>query len=244
MSDIPVNGGVDRPLPELSLVAEALIFGSDEPIGAERIADVFAEVRGEGKPSKSDVDSAIDVLNEVYEQSGHAMRVFRWAEGYRMATVQDVAPYLKAFLDQQRSRRLSRSLMEALAVVAYKQPVTKPEVDFVRGVDSDYALRKLMELDMVDVIGRSDAVGRPLLYGTTRTFLEKFGMKNLDALPNLREVEELLSDPAFNSEKAKLLLRQSLGGPAGEASDDATSADDLDGSLATNGTDSASPEDG
>jgi segregation and condensation protein B len=100
---------------------------------------------------------------------------------------------------------LSRSLMETLAVVAYKQPVTRPEVDFVRGVNSDYAIRKLMEMNLVDVRGRADSLGRPLLYGTTNRFLEQFGLMDLDDLPTLREVEELLDDPSFDEERAKLL---------------------------------------
>ncbi|MBT8402047.1 MAG: SMC-Scp complex subunit ScpB [Rhodothermia bacterium] len=197
-------------LDELSHVVEALVFGADEPVHAERVAEVYAEIRGVSRPSVDEVETAVTVLNQAYEASGHSIRVFKWAEGFRMATIPEVAPFLKAFLDSRKSRKLSRSLLETLAVVAYRQPVTKPEVDFVRGVDSDYALRKLMELDMIDVVGRSDAVGRPLLYGTTTTFLEKFGLDRLDTLPNLREVEDLLSDPAFNHEKARLLLRESL----------------------------------
>ncbi len=208
-----LRNGTDQALErldELSHVVEALVFGADEPVFAERVAEVYAEIRGTGRPSVEEVETAVEILNQAYAASGHSIRVFKWAEGFRMATIPEVAPFLKAFLDSRRTRRLSRSLLEALAVVAYRQPVTKPEVDFVRGVDSDYALRKLMEMDMVDVIGRSDAVGRPLLYGTTPTFLEKFGLDSLDTLPNLREVEDLLSDPAFNHEKARLLLRESL----------------------------------
>ena len=90
-------------------------------------------------------------------------------------------------------------------MVAYKQPVTRPEVDFVRGVNSDYALRKLMELELVDVEGRSESLGRPLLYGTTPNFLEQFGLDTLDDLPTIREVEELLDDPHFDDERAQLL---------------------------------------
>ncbi len=197
---------------ELALVTEALIFGADEPVRSETISEVFATVRGTERPGKQDIEGAVAHLNQRYEAAGRCVRIYEWAEGFRMATIPEVAPFLKVFLDQKRSRRLSRSLLETLAVVAYKQPVTKPEVDFVRGVDSDYGLRKLMELDMVDVIGRSEAVGRPLLYGTSPTFLEKFGMNNLQDLPNLREVEEILNDPAFSDEKARLVLRESLAG--------------------------------
>jgi segregation and condensation protein B len=95
--------------------------------------------------------------------------------------------------------------METLAVIAYRQPVTRPEVDFIRGVNSDYAIRKLLEMGLADVEGRADSLGRPLLYGTTSLFLEQFGLNSLDDLPTLREVEELLDDPAFDEERAKLL---------------------------------------
>ena len=130
-------------------------------------------------------------------------------------------------------------------MVAYKQPVTKPEVDFVRGVDSDYGLRKLMELDMVDVIGRSEAVGRPLLYGTSSTFLEKFGLRTLQDLPNLREVEEILNDPAFNSEKARMVLMESLGAQESEAtdvSDESTSVDVESSGQASPSTNGSHPQ--
>jgi segregation and condensation protein B len=95
--------------------------------------------------------------------------------------------------------------METLAILAYRQPVTRPEVDFIRGVNSDYAIRKLLELGLADVKGRSDSLGRPLLYGTTTRFLEQFGLSNLDDLPTLREIEELLDEPHFDEERAQLL---------------------------------------
>jgi segregation and condensation protein B len=97
--------------------------------------------------------------------------------------------------------------METLAILAYRQPVTKPEVDFVRGVDSDYAVRRLLDLGLVDVRGRADSVGRPLLYGTTDRFLELFGLNALGDLPNLREIESILDDPSFHRERARLLMK-------------------------------------
>lgn len=237
----------DADLVELALVTEALIFGADEPVRAETIAEVYASVRGGTRPQRADIEATVSHLNDKFEAAGRCVRIYEWAEGYRMATTPEVTPFLKVFLDQKRSRRLSRSLLETLAVVAYKQPVTKPEVDFVRGVDSDYGLRKLMELDMVDVVGRSEAVGRPLLYGTSSTFLEKFGLRNLDDLPNLREVEEILNDPAFDSEKARMVLMESLGGPASAPDTDqdptgTTATESSNGSVPpSNG--SPSPED-
>lgn len=189
---------------------EALIFAADEPIGAATIATVLGDVAGEEAPPIAVIEALVEALNTHYEANGRALRVRRWGGGYRLSTIPSVAHYLKTHFEQDRTKRLSRSLMETIAIVSYRQPVTKPEVDFVRGVDSDYALRKLLELNLIDVIGRSDSVGRPLLYGTTDHFLDVFGLDDLESLPTLREIEELLADPLFSREKAKLLVQQEM----------------------------------
>jgi segregation and condensation protein B len=190
---------------ELQRVAEALIFAGDEPVPAETVAEVYASVRGE-EVAGADVEEAVEALNRAYRQAGRAFRIRTWAGGYRMATVREVAPYVRALVEAEEERRLSRSLLETLAVIAYKQPVTKPEIDFVRGVDADYALKKLLAKNFVAVVGRSEAVGRPLLYGTTDRFLEQFGLAAIDELPRPREIEQLLNDPAFTHERTELLI--------------------------------------
>lgn len=190
---------------ELQRVAEALIFAGDEPVPAATVASVYAAVRGEDVVD-ADVEDAIEALNRTYRQAGRSFRIRTWAGGYRMATIREVAPYVRALVEAEEERRLSRSLLETLAVIAYKQPVTKPEVDFVRGVDADYALKKLLSKDFVAVVGRSEAVGRPLLYGTTQRFLEQFGLAAIDELPRPREIEQLLKDPAFTHERTELLI--------------------------------------
>ncbi len=195
---------------ELERVAEAVIFAADEAVPAPRIAQVYADVTGDEVPTEAAVEAAVKSLNAQYNQTGRIFHIHAWSGGYRLATVQSVAPFLKAFFDRQRQKRLSRSLLETLAILVYRQPVTKPEIDFVRGVDSDYAVRKLMEIGLVDVVGRGDSVGRPLLYGTTPRFLDQFGLHSLDDLPRLREIEELLDDPAFSRERARLLMLSSL----------------------------------
>lgn len=191
---------------------EALIFAADEPIDAREMAAVLGEVSGEEAPEPTVIVALVEALNAHYEAQGRAFRVRRWSGGYRLSTTQAVAPYLKSHFERDRKKRLSRSLMETIAIVAYRQPVTKPEVDFVRGVDSDYTLRKLLELSLIDVIGRSDSVGRPLLYGTTDKFLDAFGLDTLEDLPTLREIEDLLADPMFSREKAKLLMLDDMEG--------------------------------
>ncbi|HMB93140.1 MAG TPA: SMC-Scp complex subunit ScpB [Rhodothermales bacterium] len=220
----------DGRVKEWTHAIEALIFAADEPVTTSQIAEVIAEVTQEDALSSEQIEVLIGQLNSDYEATGRVLSIQNWAGGFRMATKPEVAPYLKAFFSIDRQRKLSRSLMETLAILTYRQPATKPEVDFVRGVDSDYALRKLMEIGLADVIGRSESVGRPLLYGTTPRFLEAFGLARLDDLPNLREIEALLDDPAFNREKARLLMLEGLDAPefASEEAEDQTDEENFD----------------
>ena len=201
----PSSESVGREDLTLDEAAEAIIFAADEPVAPDRIAEIVADVTGCSEPSNEEVAAAIDRLNDAYTERGRAFEIKSWAGGYRMATRSSLAPFAKAYYVEEQETSLSRSLMETLAVIAYRQPVTRPEVDFVRGVNSDYAIRKLLEMDLAIVEGRADSVGRPLLYGTTDRFLEQFGLDELDDLPTLREVEDLLDDPAFDDERAKLL---------------------------------------
>jgi len=212
----------------LQQIVESLIFAAADPLPAARIAEVIHEVTGQAPPPDASIEEAVEQLNERYDNGQCGLRIEQWAGGFRMTTVTAVAPYLKAFRKQEHQRTLTRSLMETLAIVAYRQPTTKPEVDYVRGVDADYALRKLMGLDLIDVVGRSDAIGRPMLYGTTDEFLKAFGLNALDDLPNLRSIEELLDDPAFDEERAELMLLREL--PVQQRSEAASV-------LSTNGTD-------
>lgn len=204
---------------------EAIIFSADEPMAASAIADVIAEVTGVPAVDLAAIEQAIEALNAAYQASERTFRIHRWGGGYRMATLPDVAPFVQAYVNPQRTQRLSRSLLETIAILAYRQPVTKPEIDAVRGVDSDYALRKLLELGLIDVVGRSESLGRPLLYGTTPKFLDVFGLSDLDGLPSLREVEEILGDSAFSKERAELLMLRDLEAPS---SNGTTHADDAD----------------
>ena len=188
----------------LDFAVEALVFASDVPLGAADVARVVGEVTGTGH-SETEVAASVERLNGAYGQTDRAFRILATGGGYRLLTVEDAAPFLQALFAQEDERRLSRSLLETLAVVAYRQPVTKPEVDHVRGVGSDYAIRSLLEKDFVTVVGRSDTVGRPLLYGTTDRFLDQFALAALGDLPRPREIDELLADPRFARERADLL---------------------------------------
>lgn len=189
----------------LRALAEALLFEAAGPLAPAELAALLT--RGVGQPVSAEAAAAaVEALRDDLDARGSALGVFVWGGGYRLATRAELAPALEADrTPEPRARKLSPSLLETLAVVAYRQPVSKPEVDFVRGVDSDYTLSRLAELGLVAVAGRGDGVGRPLLYGTTEAFLDTFGLAALTELPTLREVQELLADPSFSEERARLL---------------------------------------
>lgn len=202
MDEQKESSAADHTLEE---AAEAIIFAADEPVEPDRIAEIVGEVTGRTELPVEEIESAIERLNEAYRAADRALEIKEWGGGYRMVTRSALSPFVKTLFIGEQETSLSRSLMETLAVIAYRQPVTRPEVDFIRGVNSDYAIRKLLEMGLADVEGRADSLGRPLLYGTTSLFLEQFGLSSVEDLPTLREVEELLDDPAFDEERAKLL---------------------------------------
>ncbi|MCY4172155.1 MAG: SMC-Scp complex subunit ScpB [Bacteroidetes bacterium] len=195
----------------LPMIVETLTFAAETPVSIEQICSIFAEVvPSEPALGAADVEQALELLNSSYEKEGHAFRIQSWAGGLRMTTTAELAPFLEVFFRQERSRRLTKPLMETIAIIAYRQPSTKAEIDAIRGVDSGYAIRKLLSLDLIAIKGRADVAGRPMLYGTTVRFLEQFGLNDLDGLPNLRQAEELLEDVKFDQERLRLLTATEL----------------------------------
>ena len=204
MEPVPVNRVAQDEEHRFDQSVEALVFASDVPLRDEDIARALAEVTGADVTDES-VRQSVARLNASYRETARAFRVEAWGGGYRLATIPEQAGVVRALFAQEAEKRLSRSLLETLAVIAYKQPVTKPEVEHVRGVGADYAVRQLLERGFIDIVGRADAIGRPILYGTTDRFLDQFGLESLDGLPTPREVEEILADPRFSRERAQLL---------------------------------------
>lgn len=208
---IAPNPGEDAMATEsLDRLVEALLFEATAALSAADLAS-FA-TRGLARPvTADDVLRSVERLRHGLATRASALDVFAWAGGWRLATRADLAPALDAArTTAPRPRVLSAALLETLAIVAYKQPVTRAEVEHVRGSDSDYALARLVGLGLVDPVGRGDGVGRPMLYGTTERFLDTFGLTALEDLPAMRDVESLLADPAFSSERARLLTPSSL----------------------------------
>ena len=170
-------------------ILEALLFSTDRPLSAARLASVLPV-------SGQDVEQLVQELNAVYASTGRAFRVRCVAGGYRLFTEPEFESYVEALAVISREARLSQAALETLAVVAYKQPVSKNDIEFVRGCDCDGVLRTLLSRRLLAIQGRSDGPGRPLLYATTDRFLEYFGLASLSDLPDWSEIAALVGDPS------------------------------------------------
>jgi segregation and condensation protein B len=169
-------------------IVEALIVAAGEPVSAARIAEIVPGLEA------ADIAGIVAELTREYEAQGRALEIWEVAGGYQLRTHASVAPYLRA-LHRERAVRLTRAALETLAVVAYRQPVTRAEIEHVRGVEAGPVLKSLVDRKLVRIAGHREVAGRPLVYATTKRFLEVFGLPKLDDLPTLREVEELLPPP-------------------------------------------------
>jgi segregation and condensation protein B len=170
-------------------LAEALILASPEPLPAKRLADLIPRCSAER------ARELVAELNAEYAAEGRAFEICEVAGGFQIRTLPEFSPYVQQ-LQSGRPLRLSPAALETLAVVAWRQPVTRAEVEFVRGVDVGAVLRSLLERKLLRIAGHREVPGRPLLYATTRRFLEVFGLASLDDLPTLREIRELAPEGA------------------------------------------------
>ena len=171
--------------PELTAVVEALLFVSGEPLPVARLASVIGTV------SKAEVEQALKSLKTHLEQESRGIQLVQVAGGYRLVTKADCAPWLKRLDKAKAAQKLSRSALESLAIIAYKQPLVRAEIEEIRGVETSGVLRTLLERKLVRIVGRKEVPGRPIMYGTTKFFLEHFGLQDLSQLPPLREFKEL-----------------------------------------------------
>lgn len=169
----------------LSAAVEALLFASESPVSLSILAESLAAEPG-------DVAEALDAVRRHLDQAGHGVQLAEMGGGWILTTREEHAPAVRSLLRGKRKARLSRAALETLAIVAYKQPVTRPEIEDIRGVDSGSALATLLERDLVTLRGRSEVVGRPLLYGTAEEFLSYFGLRDLTELPRPEELRALM----------------------------------------------------
>ncbi|MCL6494980.1 MAG: SMC-Scp complex subunit ScpB [Ignavibacterium sp.] len=190
-------------------IIEALIFSSDEPLTNAEIIKAIKGIDGEDSEiSSADINSAVDSLNQEYETSGRAVKIVKIAGGYLFATREEYAKYIGYLSSEKSKRRLSQAALETLAIIAYKQPITKPELESIRGVNSDYILATLLDKKLITISGRAETIGRPLLYTTTDEFLKYFGLNSLSDLPKPREIEEIMQDEDFIEQKNKIMMNE------------------------------------
>ncbi|MEM9835870.1 MAG: SMC-Scp complex subunit ScpB [Bacteroidota bacterium] len=176
---------------------EALIFAAPSPIGLEELTDVLEEAFGL-RFATAELEAAIEALKERYADPAHSFEVVEVAGGFQFMSKGAYHQTIGTHLRQSTNKRLSRSALETLSIVAYKQPVTKSELEKIRGVSCDYAIQKLLEKELVTISGRADTVGKPLLYGVTNKFLDYFGIKDLADLPqpkDFQQVENTIGEP-------------------------------------------------
>jgi segregation and condensation protein B len=177
-------GGHPRELAELMSICEALIFVSEEPLSAKAMADVLREDKGW-------VEVAVESLSKEFNERNGGLMLREVAGGWQIATRPEHHEHVRAYLKSKPSAKLSLPALETLAVIAYKQPVTVPEILEIRGVQSSSAIKTLLDKRLIVAKGRKETVGRPMMYGTSKDFLLQFGLKDLGELPSIEDFEDL-----------------------------------------------------
>jgi len=186
-----------------------LIFSSDEPIKTTEIIKVIKGIDGdEIQISEEEIETIVENLNQMYSENNLSFRIVKIAEGLAFATKPEFAKYVGYLSSEKSKRKLSQQALETLAIIAYKQPITKPELEQIRGVNVDYIISTLIEKNLITIVGRAETIGRPLLYGTTPEFLKYFGLNKLSDLPKPREIEEIMNDEDFLEQKRKILMNE------------------------------------
>jgi len=175
-------------------IVEALIFSSDRPLTLKQLKDIINDEKGTSGLTVDirKLEAAVAELMEQYESDEYSYRLMEIAGGYRFATKKEYAVWLAKLNKEKLKRKLSQSALETLAIIAYNQPITKSEMEYIRGVNVDYIVGALLEKDLITIRGRAETLGRPMLFGTTNTFLEYMGVASVNDLPALKAIEEII----------------------------------------------------
>jgi len=171
----------------LKMIIEALLYAAEKPLSAKEIRTVLPDTK------ESEIKGALEVLRQEYESLERSFTLKEVASGYQFRSRSEYAPYIMKMLQKSPSR-LSRAAMETLAIIAYKQPILRHEIERFRGVDVGGILRTLLEKGLIKIMGRKELPGRPLIYGTSKRFLEVFDLKSISDLPKLKEIKAFGSD--------------------------------------------------
>jgi segregation and condensation protein B len=170
---------------QLKSAIEALVFVSGNPVSLDRLKGIFEEASAE------QIEAQVRLLQQEYNDRGSGLMIAEVAGGYQLATRPELFGWIRKFKTVRTATRLSKPALETLAIVAYKQPITRSEVEAIRGVNIGGIMRNLMERRLVKIVGKKDVPGKPMMYGTSLEFLQYFGLKDLSALPKLKEFQEL-----------------------------------------------------
>ena len=178
----------------IKAVIEALIFASDAPLALEKIRMILSNVE------KTEIKEAFEKLVLEYNERQSGIYLQEVAGGFQFRTRPELSPWIKK-LKSTKPHSLSPQAMETLAIIAYKQPIVKSEIESIRGVDVGAPLKSLLDKKLIRIVGRKDVPGKPIIYGTTKKFLEVFNLKDLLDLPNLREIKELNQQPELSEQE-------------------------------------------
>lgn len=170
---------------DLRPIVEALLHVSTEPLSLARLCDVLDGA------DPAQVSACLDALGEAYRSNHHGLAIVQVAGGYEMTTTPEAAPWIRKLSAIKSAPRLSKPSLETLAIIAYKQPLTRPEIEAIRGVDAAGVVKTLMDRRLIKIVGRKDLPGRPMMFGTTKEFLTAFGLNDLADLPTLRDFAEI-----------------------------------------------------
>jgi segregation and condensation protein B len=172
----------------LSLYIESLIFTARKSISVKEISETL-NAYFDVEISNADIQESLLLLSQKYKEDRYPFEIIEIADGYQFMTKGLFYPIVGQFLRLESNKKISRAALETLAIVSYKQPVTKSTIESIRGVNCDYSIQKLLDKELVEITGRDEGPGRPLIYGTTEKFMNHFGLKNLNELPKLKEFE-------------------------------------------------------
>jgi segregation and condensation protein B len=176
----------------LKNIVESIIFASQEEISSKQIKEILDSFKIESRIAE--IEEIIDALNIEYMKNDSAFEIIKIAGGYQYATRKKFAHFVGKLYTETQRKKLSPSAIETLAIIAYKQPITRSDIEFIRGVNVDYIVNSLLERDLITIRGRAGGPGRPILYGTTNNFLKVLGLNALEDLPKLREINEILKN--------------------------------------------------
>lgn len=175
-------------------IVEVLIFSSDRPLTLKQMKDIINQEKSETGVTSDirNIEKAVNELIEKYSSDNYSFNIIQVAGAYRFATKREFAPWLAKLNKEKLKRRLSQSALETLAIIAYSQPITKAEMEAIRGVNVDYIIGSLLEKELITIKGRAEVVGRPMLYGTTDNLLEYLGINSIEDLPQLKAIDEII----------------------------------------------------